>query len=94
MRGVYHYHSLSSCIYDAPSGHSSLLGYAFDGFGLYGTRGEDGGQLTNAALDECNGHPHAITWEGRSVVMYHYHATAAYPYTLGCFRGTAVRPGP
>ena len=93
IRGQYHYHNLTSCIADPGTGHSALVGYAFDGFGIYGTRGEDGKQLTNAALDECHGHTHAIEWDGRSVVMYHYHATAEYPYTVGCARGTVVRPG-
>jgi hypothetical protein len=89
--GQYHYHNLTSCITDPGEGHSALLGYAFDGFGFYGTRGEDGSQLTDAALDECHGHTHVIDWDGRTAVMYHYHATAEYPYTLGCFRGAAVR---
>ena len=92
--GQYHYHNLTSCITDPGDGHSNLLGYAFDGFGFYGTRGEDGSQLTDAALDECHGHMHAIDWDGKAVVMYHYHATAEYPYTLGCFRGVAVRMPP
>jgi hypothetical protein len=94
MRGTYHYHNLTSCIPDRGEGHSALLGYAFDGFGFYGTRGEDGTPLTGAALDECHGHTHAIEWDGTTVVMYHYHATAEYPYTLGCFRGTPVRLSP
>jgi hypothetical protein len=94
MRGTYHYHNLTSCIADAGDGHSALLGYAFDGFGFFGTRGEDGRQLTNASLDECHGHTHSIDWDSKPVVMYHYHATAEYPYTLGCFRGTAVRLPP
>jgi hypothetical protein len=93
IRGQYHYHNLTSCIDDSGTGHSKLVGYAFDGFGIYGMRGEDGSQLTDAALDECHGHTHAIEWDGKTVVIYHYHATAEYPYTVGCFRGTAVRPG-
>jgi hypothetical protein len=47
MRGQYHYHNLTNCIDDAGTGHSKLLGYAFDGFGIYGTRGEDGAELTS-----------------------------------------------
>ncbi|MBI2705574.1 MAG: YHYH protein [Actinobacteria bacterium] len=86
--GVYHYHSLPDCLPDDGTGHSSLAGYALDGFGIYGSRGEQGETLTNAALDECHGHTHVIDWDGASVAMYHYHATAEYPYTAGCFRGT------
>jgi hypothetical protein len=91
--GFYHYHSLSDCIVDtATSGHSSLVGYAFDGFGIYGYYGEDGAELTNEDLDECHGHTHLIEWDGQMVEMYHYHATHEFPYVVGCFHGTpAVR---
>ncbi|HLF78206.1 MAG TPA: YHYH protein [Dehalococcoidia bacterium] len=92
--GAYHYHDLTPCLADVSTGHSALAGYAFDGFGIYGPRGEDGRVLSNAALDECHGHSHAIEWDGRRVSLYHYHATLEYPYTLGCFRGPAVRTGP
>lgn len=37
-------------------------------------------------LDECNGH---VGPNGD----YHYHATATFPYVIGCFRGTPVRNG-
>jgi hypothetical protein len=90
----YHYHNLTRCIADPGTGHSNLLGYALDGFGIYGMRGEDGRELSNADLDICHGHTHAIQWDGKTVVMYHYHATREYPYTLGCFRGTPVRDHP
>ncbi len=35
----------------------------------------------NTYLDECNGHTGA---DGK----YHYHVTDAFPYVLGCYRGT------
>ena len=90
ITGTYHYHSVTPCQTDAKSGHSSLQGYALDGFGLYGPRGENGKELSNADLDECHGHTHEIAWNGKSVAMYHYHATLEYPYTISCFRGTSV----
>jgi YHYH protein len=86
--GQYHYHSLTPCQSDPGSSHSSLMGYALDGFGLYGKRGENGKMVTNADLDACHGHTHQIVWNGKTVSMYHYHATDEYPYTLGCYRGT------
>ena len=92
--GTYHYHSLSACMSDPGSGHSHLLGYAADGFGIYGVRGSNGAALTDAALDVCHGHTHAIAWNGKSVVMYHYHMTYEYPYSLGCYRGTPAHTGP
>jgi hypothetical protein len=86
--GEYHYHWATTCQPDPGTGHSALLGYARDGFGIYGVRGENGEVLTDADLDECHGHTHAITWDGQTVTMYHYHATYEFPYTLGCYRGT------
>lgn len=86
--GFYHYHGLSDCFQDTATGHSALMGYAFDGFGIYGYYGEDGQEVTNADLDECHGHTHVIEWNGRQVEMYHYHATHEFPYVVGCFKGT------
>ena len=44
MQGQYHHHSLSSCLSDGGSrrSHSRLLGWALDGFGIYGLRGPGG----------------------------------------------------
>ena len=84
----YHYHSLSNCMQDTTSGHSALVGYAFDGFGIYGYYGKDGKEITNNDLDECHGHSHLIEWDGQMVEIYHYHATREFPYVVGCFHGT------
>ena len=94
QRGQYHYHSGSPCLTDTRSetgGHSDLVGYALDGFGLYGAYGENGRKLTNADLDACHGHVHEVMWNGKRTAIYHYHTTDAYPYTIGCFTGTPVR---
>jgi hypothetical protein len=94
MSGVYHYHDISPCLDDPGTAHSHLLGYAFDGFGIYGVRGDDGQALSTADLDECHGHVGLVEWEGEMVEMYHYHATKDFPYTVSCFKGTpaAVQP--
>ena len=89
-RGQYHYHSGSDCMAStkaAADGHSGLVGYAGDGFGIFGPLGDTGVALTNADLDACHGHQGPVQWDGKEVVMYHYHITAEYPYTLGCFIG-------
>lgn len=89
----YHYHAYSwKCFPDQgdPSQHSPLFGYAIDGFGVYGPRGENGVPVTNADLDECHGHTHPIEWDGVTVNMYHYHLNTEYPYSIGCFRGTPI----
>jgi len=93
--GAYHYHHLTTCLEPAASRttHSPLVGYALDGFGIFGRHGEGGRLLANGDLDECHGHTHEIEWDGRRVSMYHYHATWEYPYILGCFRGTPQRLG-
>lgn len=86
--GVYHYHSLTNCIDDRPGsdGNSPLVGYALDGFGIYGSYA-GGKQLASADLNACHGMTSVIDWDGRKVKMYHYVATADFPYTVGCLRG-------
>lgn len=88
--GTYHYHSVTTCFDDTtlPNGHSTLVGYAIDGFGIYGRRGEGGAVLSSTDLDPCHGHTHTIEWNGKTVEMYHYHGTQDFPYTVGCLRGT------
>ncbi len=89
MSGVYHYHSIPSCLTGTSvKSQEKLVGYAFDGFPIYGPRGENGKLLTDADLDACHGHVGWVTLRGKRVRTYHYHATLEYPYTLGCFKGT------
>ena len=78
MQGRYHYHELSSCFEIGSEGHSFLIGYAFDGFGIYGPY-EDTNKIPTD-LDACNGHEHGL-------IGYHYHVTKKYPYILGCYTG-------
>lgn len=92
--GEYHYHDQPPCLTDAksgPNGHSDLIGYALDGFGMFGPQEASGTTLMSADLDECHGHTGPVEWDGKVVTMYHYHFTADYPYTIGCFRGQAVK---
>lgn len=89
VTGVYHYHNVSQCLLDADagSGPSKLMGYALDGFGIYGPRDENGKTLSSDDLDECHGRTSPVAWEGKTVTMYHYVATLDFPYTVGCMRG-------
>ena len=66
---------------DTPGEHSQLLGWIFDGYGMYG-RYSVGGKLPTD-LDECHGHTHEID----GVNVYHYHIPDAFPWTVGCFKG-------
>jgi hypothetical protein len=87
--GVYHYHGLPACIDTGPSNQQSkLIGWALDGFPIYGPRGQGGRYLSNSDLDECHGTTSKVTYLGRKVRMYHYVANYEFPYTVGCFRGT------
>lgn len=94
--GLYHYHGYSDCSSDktAANEHSTLAGYAFDGFGIYGLKGEKGVELQTALFDECHGHTHEIMWDGKKQSMYHYHFTKDFPYSVSCFRGTSSVKGP
>lgn len=69
------------------TGPSPLFGYALDGYGIYGPRGEDGYMITNNQLDECHGHTETVMWDGRMTKIYHYHLNREYPYSIGCFHG-------
>lgn len=98
----YHRHAMPLCLLskDSGTGQSVLLGYALDGFGIYGPRGAHGKVLTDANLDACHGTTSTVVWNGKKVRMYHYVFTWQFPYTVGCFRGTPVSrsifgaPGP
>jgi major membrane immunogen (membrane-anchored lipoprotein) len=88
----YHYHfpaqDLQDHIHVHREGHSALMGYMLDGFGIYGPYGEDGELLTSSDLDECHGHTHPVLWDGEMIELYHYHWTYDFPYNIGCYRGT------
>lgn len=81
-QGEYHYHNLSKCIASQNTSRSTkLVGYAFDGFGIYEEFDNNGKRLKNADLDVCHGRD----WDGQNKSMYHYVATDEYPYTIGCY---------
>ena len=88
--GQYHHHEVPSCMLARATGRSTLVGYAFDGFGIFVERHADGSLLTDAELDGCHGRIGPVSWDGATVDLYHYVATAEYPYTVGCYRGTPV----
>jgi hypothetical protein len=69
---VYHYHKASTCDHiETPGEHGPLLGYANDGFGIYGFQDISG---TAPVVDECNGHFGPVTNADLETVFYHYHA--------------------
>ncbi len=91
MRGIYHYHSIPPCLTGKTvKGQEKLVGYALDGYPIFGPRGANGKLLTNADLDACHGRVGRVTLRGKRVRIYHYNATLEYPYTIGCFHGSPV----
>jgi hypothetical protein len=89
--GVYHYHKYPTCVRspfkDDGSKHSPIIGFAFDGFPIYGpyeSKGSLAKDITDSnALDACNGH--SDTERG-----YHYHVTPGrFPYITGGYAGVA-----
>lgn len=93
-KGIYHHHDVPSCLMSKAGGAdtSTLIGYAFDGFGIYIEKDRNGNLLTNANLDSCHGRTSMVMWDGKPTLMYHYDATLEYPYTVGCFMGTPSTP--
>ncbi|MBS0204833.1 MAG: YHYH protein [Planctomycetes bacterium] len=88
--GVYHYHKYPSCVKspfpDDGKQHSPVIGFAWDGFPIYGPY-QDAGVMARdlkgtVALDVCNGH--SDKQRG-----YHYHVTPGrFPYVIGGYAGT------
>ena len=87
----YHYHSLSPCILTTSAlTHTTLVGWALDGFGIYVEYNSKGQLLTDQDLDVCHGRTSVVPWHGKSVKIYHYDMTHEFPYSVGCYRGTAA----
>lgn len=87
--GVYHYHKYPTCVKspfrENGKQHSPIIGFAWDGFPVYGPFESAGVKAMDLqgqqALDVCNGH----TDELRG---YHYHVTPGrFPYILGGYAG-------
>jgi hypothetical protein len=84
----YHLHAYSwKCLEDRQCGPFLLLGYALDGYGIYGPYDKNGKIITNAQLDECHGLVSEVLWEGKLTNIYHYVLNNEYPYSIGAFRG-------
>ena len=73
----YHYH-VAPVHLEKIVGKGKPIAYALDGYPIYGTTEPDGAPVKD--LDWMGGHEDAAG-------NYHYHATKAYPYLNGGFRG-------
>jgi len=89
---TWHAHGVPNCVtsqVDAATGPSHIIGFAFDGFPIYGGRDVNGAVITVSELDSCNGITSA-TPEFPSGV-YHYvlpiGVTTKFA-SINCFSGT------
>jgi hypothetical protein len=89
-QGVYHYHTLSSCIKDISV--KTVIGFALDGFPITGPRVGSNNILASSDLDVCHGLSSQIVLDGKNVTTYHYVMTQDFPYSVSCFRGKAIQP--
>ena len=89
QRGAYHYHKYPTCVKtpfpDDGKGHSPVIGFAWDGYPLYGPYVSDGVMAKDLkgadALDVCNGRFDPDRG-------YHYHVTPGkFPYLIGGYAG-------
>lgn len=81
----YHYHGSAGCseIVAEQDGHAAQMGYALDGFAIYGMLDQAGNESSD--LDECRGHEDDTRG-------YHYHAASiAENMFIGCYSGKLAR---
>ena len=89
-QGAYHYHGLSTCVtakVDEDSKPSHIIGFALDGFPIYGDRDINGKQLTASKLDECNGIVSATPEFPGGIYHYVLLGTADARSSITCFHG-------
>ncbi len=87
---TYHYHTLSSCIKDTAV--KTVIGFALDGFPITGPQVSPSNILTTSDLDECHGLTSQVVLDGKTITTYHYVMTQDFPYSVSCYRGTAIQP--
>lgn len=78
----YHYHKAPNCMMDAMAnkGDGAIIGWAYDGYPLYGFNNPDGTTIADGELDKCNG-------RADEDFGYRYHASTTPPYVFQCLRG-------
>ena len=81
----YHYHVAPTCMIDqmANAGDDAIIGWAFDGFPIYGDANPDGTVIADGVLDVCNG-------QTDDTFGYRYHTSQDAPYIVQCLMGEVV----
>ncbi len=88
--GQYHYHGLPACVVaetDTGTGPSRIIGVAFDGFPIYGSRDINGRTVPVSKLDKCNGITSATPEFPKGIYHYVLPGTADATSSIRCFRG-------
>lgn len=78
----YHYHAKPTCMIAQMenAGDDAIIGWAFDGFPIFGDKNPDGTAINSSTLDVCNGQADAR-------FGYRYHTSQQAPYILQCLKG-------
>ena len=82
----YHYHAAPVCLMADQSAsywNTHPIGWALDGFAIFGYNNPDGTTATRDAI--CGGNTVTVP---NAPAGYSYHVTDASPYVLSCLRGT------
>ena len=88
--GAYHYHGLPNCVVaetDTGTGPSHIIGVAFDGFPIYGSRDIKGRKVPVSKLDKCNGITSATPEFPKGIYHYVLPGTADATSSIRCFHG-------
>lgn len=88
--GQYHYHGLPNCVVaetDTGTGPSHIIGVAFDGYPIYGSRDIKGRKVPVSKLDKCNGITSATPEFPKGIYHYVLPGTADATSSIRCFRG-------
>lgn len=78
----YHYHASPVCMIEAMKnkGPAAILGWAFDGYPIYGNTNPDGSAIAPGELDVCNA-------KSDATFGMRYHTSEGHPYVLQCLVG-------
>lgn len=78
----YHYHVSPTCMIDTMKNQASdvIIGWAYDGYPLYGNKNPDGSDIKQGELDVCNG-------QADETFGYRYQTSVTAPYIIQCLVG-------
>jgi hypothetical protein len=91
--GIYHYHGMPTCItshIDTSHGPSHILGFALDGYPIYGDRAMDGNVVPLSKLDACNGIFSPTPEFPRGIYHYVMSDSPTDQSSLRCFHGVVA----